>query len=405
LVTFAAVGASGSTSVTTSATGPVLPTGFSAGSPSAYYSLSTTAAFSGGATVCVSYADTTFQDDSRLDLLQRSGNQWTVITTTRDAIAKRVCGRAAALSTFVVAANLQTATTTFLGASGSTGVLQPVSLYAYVVATASGTPVNTGTMRFMDGSTVVAVSAIGNGFGYALINGLTPGSHSLTAVYDANAAFAGSVSDPFIFTVSPPEASTFTLLVPATNPQAAGQPAVLIAAVLPLAGGGVPTGSVNFYENNSISLGSAPLVNGFAVFSTVALPTGLHYVSAVYGGSGSFRASYSMPILQTIYSGARPAATSLTVSAAPNPAHLGDPITLTATMTAGGAPFTTVAFFVDSILVGGGALTNVAGTLQASMTLTFPLAAGTHLITASYVGSTGFASGNSPIATMVIESP
>src|SRR5581483_7416070 len=102
LVTFAAVGASGSTSVTTSATGPVLPTGFSAGSPSAYYSLSTTAAFSGGATVCVSYADTTFPDDSRLDLLQRSGNQWTVITTTRDAIAKRVCGRAAALSTFVV---------------------------------------------------------------------------------------------------------------------------------------------------------------------------------------------------------------------------------------------------------------------------------------------------------------
>jgi Beta-propeller repeat len=54
----------GAVSISTSASGPSLPAGFSLGSPPVYYEVSTTASFSGAVTVCIGYTGITFDTTS-----------------------------------------------------------------------------------------------------------------------------------------------------------------------------------------------------------------------------------------------------------------------------------------------------------------------------------------------------
>src|SRR5262249_20006750 len=138
-------------------------------------------------------------------------------------------------------------------------------------------------------------------------------------------------------------------------------------------------------------LGAAPLnSSGVATFSVPTLGAGAHLIGARYLGGAAYGPSTASPVLQTIYTGARPASTSVSLTTSSNPSPVDQPITLTSTVT-GGARAGTVAFFIDGFALGSAPLADVGGSFKATFTLNGLLSAGSHVISAGYLGGAGFA--------------
>jgi hypothetical protein len=296
--------------------------------------------------------------------------------------------------------------TTLYAFPANASFLQPVYLIAVVEPMAPATGAVGGTVEFFDGATSLGTATI-NASGYAVLsaNGLSSGAHITTASYLGSSRFNGSTSDPVGVSVESLAESTFTLLVPATNPQAAGQQTVLAAVVIALDGSGAPTGTVQFLDGNTV-IGSAPInSSGLAIFTTSALAPGPHLVGARYMGDGTFTASTAPPAVQTIYSGARPATTTTTLGFSAPSSAAGEPVTITATVTStGAAPTGPVIFFADGLLLGVAPVTNTGGTFRGSLVLS-NLPVGIHVITASYVGGPGTAASNSLPGVHVVQAP
>jgi sugar lactone lactonase YvrE len=85
--------------------------------------------------------------------------------------------------------------------------------------------------------------------------------------------------------------TTLTTLASDANPQTPGSQVTFTAFVQPLAGKGIPTGTVKF----SISSGSSATValddTGHASYTPASITDGVHQVTAAYSGSGSYSAS------------------------------------------------------------------------------------------------------------------
>src|SRR5262249_14436935 len=113
------------------------------------------------------------------------------------------------------------------------------------------------------------------------------------------------------------------------NPVDAGQSLTLQATVRGLVLTAAPTGSVTFTDGQT-SLGSAPVGSGR--LAQLALPNGLplgsHTVTASFSGDPNYSPS-SASFAQVVRSG-----TSTSLTSSVNPIGLGQPVTLTATVTA-----------------------------------------------------------------------
>lgn len=285
------------------------------------------------------------------------------------------------------------------------GALEWVSISAVVSPVAPGGGVPTGRVEFILNGTTVLGSApvLGGGASIQTTGGVTPGAYAITARYIPDAGFTGSLSAPLTLTVRSLAASTFTILIPWTNPQVLGSPVVVSALVVPLGGGIIPTGTVEFYDTDTlVPLGTATLSSGLATFSWVPTTTGTKTLSAQYVGNASFAPSRSPKAFLTVYTGARPAATTVNLTASPSPGTLGGLVTLTATVGGGVPPGGVVTFFVDGYRLSFAAVVNAGGTIQAQVPTT-SLPVGVHVVSASYEPNTlGFAAGNSNIITLVI---
>jgi hypothetical protein len=98
-VRFEAVSIPGRTTLTTSASGPVLPAGYQLGGGT-YFDLATTAAYRGTVTVCVAYAGIV---SGPTNLLHYEGGTWVDITSRIDPASQQICGTTTSLSPFAVA--------------------------------------------------------------------------------------------------------------------------------------------------------------------------------------------------------------------------------------------------------------------------------------------------------------
>jgi len=103
-----------------------------------------------------------------------------------------------------------TTTTTLAASPNPSTPGQAVTFTATVKPSGSGTP--TGTVTFKDGGTTIGTGTLG-GVGGAqqatfTTSALTPGSHTITAVYNGDSNFAGSTSAPLIEQVGAPVDST-----------------------------------------------------------------------------------------------------------------------------------------------------------------------------------------------------
>lgn len=232
----------------------------------------------------------------------------------------------------------------------------------------------------------------------------TGANQIVTAEFSGSSNYVAS-SATLQQTVNP--ASTSMTVASSLASSLVSQPVVFTATISNLVSG-TPTGVVAF-SIGSTSLGNATLstTNGVtrAMFTAAAgtLPIGTgQIVTASYAGDGNFAAT-SATTSQTVLMGT---STALTSSA--NPAILGQPVTLTATITpqasAGADPTGSVTFRLGSTVLGTATVSTTGGVSTATYTTTpGQLVVGRdQAITVSYTGDTRHASSTASLAQTVV---
>ena len=260
----------------------------------------------------------------------------------------------------------------------------PLTLSATVTNPSTTGP--TGTVTFVDGATTLGSSPLdSSGHASLTTSSLSPGSHSLTAIYSGDGNETGSTSSAVNESVVP--AATATALSSSANPDVFGDPVTVSADVTSAAG--TPSGNVTFFDG-SASLGSAGLNSGGHASLTTTFSVGTHHLTASYAGNAFFAAGTSANLDEVI--GTQPAGVALNSSL--NPSVYGSAVTFTASVTAAhGVPTGTVTFNDGATALGSAP---IDGTGTATLT-TSSLTVGGHPVTAAYSGD-----GNDSAATSAV---
>jgi hypothetical protein len=183
-------------------------------------------------------------------------------------------------------------TTTSTSLSASTTSLTAGQSLTLTATITGSSP--TGTVQFKDGATALGspVALSGNQASLST-NVLSVGNHSITAVYSGDAANSSSTSSGIVINVT-----TVVSAISLTSSKATTSPGESVTFTATVSGQS-PSGSVQF-KDGSTSLGSAPINAGIATFSTTALSTGSHSITAAYSGDAYNSASISAAITQTV---------------------------------------------------------------------------------------------------------
>jgi hypothetical protein len=290
------------------------------------------------------------------------------------------------ISGFALAQGLSN-TTALTSAPNPSMAGQAVTLTAVVTAGSEVVVLPAGTVTFSDGDTALGTANLTNFTASFTVSTLAAGSHSLSARYSGDANYTPSTGTTTHVVQAAAKTPTSTSFTPAPNPSAVGQTVNLTATVTPAAA----TGSVTFLDGTA-SLGTASLSGGSATLAVGSLGAGSHSLSAAYGGSSSYDASASAAVTQAV----NKASTSTALAASPNPATLGQAVTLTATVTPAAATGT-VTFLNGTANLGSAALANGTAAITTSA-----LPAGSNVITAVYGGDANYLAGTSAAVTEVV---
>jgi Bacterial Ig-like domain (group 3) len=286
-------------------------------------------------------------------------------------------------STPVTVTVTNAATTATLSASAtSITVGQPVTFSVDV------RPANaTGTVTFVDGSTPIGTATLTNGSATFATSSLATGSHSISATYGGDNNFNGSTSNAVAVAVG--QGSSATSLSVSSNPATAGQPVTLNAAVVPANASGTVT-----FKDGTANIGTSTVANGSATLILSNLSVGSHTLTATYNGDTTFTSSVSNAIVEVINAAIN--STTVSLSLNPNPAAVGQPVTLNAVVFPGSA--TGSVTFKD-----GNTTVGTATVISGSATLvTSALTVGSHSLTATYGGDSANSAGTSQAVVEVI---
>ncbi|HEV8000773.1 MAG TPA: Ig-like domain repeat protein, partial [Planctomycetaceae bacterium] len=195
----------------------------------------------------------------------------------------------------------QAATRTVVASSNHTTVLgQSVTFTATVTVRTPGAGTPTGTVLFMDGSTVLGPGTL-NGAGQATYttSALLAGSHSITAVYQGDSNFTTSTSAAITQRVL--KAGTNATVSSSQTSVPPGTPVTFTATVVSTAAGaGVPTGTVTFYDGSTV-LGTMTLNgSGQAMLPKTWTTAGAHKIKVKYSGDANFDPIASAVITETV---------------------------------------------------------------------------------------------------------
>ncbi len=294
-------------------------------------------------------------------------------------------------------------TSAFSSASASTGVTitLPVSTSLSATATPNPAPLNdpvfctvhvvaasglaaTGTVTFTDGATPLGQTPLlsGNqGIVAFSITNLSFGLHTIVVAFQPDPGFSASSGT---CTVNVGGSASRTILTSSRNPALTTDTVTYTATVtnsVSTASGTAPTGSVTLSEGNTL-LASAPLVAGSSGSSSAALPVslpnpGTHILTATYIPATAASFTSSATLSETINS---PPPITTVLSAAPNPATIGQTVVLSATVTSQAAlPTPATLTFADGAALLGSAAVSSSGIASLSLN---SLGVGSHQITA-----------------------
>jgi uncharacterized protein (TIGR03437 family) len=281
-----------------------------------------------------------------------------------------------------------------------TSSLNPSAPGQAVTFTATVAPATaTGTVTFLEGTTVLGTGTLGGGKATFPTSTLSLGSHSITANYAGDNNYNGSTSATLSQTVSKPP--TTTILTSSLNPSTFGQTVTFAATVSPSAA----TGTITFFDGGS-TLGAGTLSGGKATFSTSSLSVDTHSIEATYNGDANYAASGSAILVQSV--GKAP--TTTTVSSSPNPAVAWQPVTFTATVSPSSATGSVgfIYAFPPNGSAGGVAcyavnkLSNGQVSCSTSSLASAVGGQGTLWITATYSGDSNYGGSTSAVLTQTV---
>ncbi|MGW3010143.1 Ig-like domain repeat protein [Streptomyces sp. NPDC001219] len=297
--------------------------------------------------------------------------------------------------------NQATVSVTVLSSAEPSAVGQPVTLTANVSADApgAGTPTGTVTFDFGDGTTPVTATVVAGTVTVTHAYTTTAGSpYSLSATYSGDADFSpatGTGSQTLY------AASTTTTVTSGPEPAVVGQPVTVSATVAPVPpGAGTPTGTVTVDFGDATTPVTATLAGGAALLTHI-YTSSLHSpytITVTYGGGADFTDSVATTTQSVLQ-----AATTTTVTSAPDPSVVGQPVVFTAAVAAAepgsGSPTGTVTFdFGDG--TDPAAVPVVAGVATAVHAYTSP-SGSPYTPTATYGGDTDF-TGSSGSTTQAV---
>jgi hypothetical protein len=239
----------------------------------------------------------------------------------------------------------------------------------------------TGTVQFLDGSTVLGTGALANGLASFSTSTLAQGAHSITAVYTGDAADAGSTSAMLSQAMRVSAGMTVGLT---PSPAVVGQ-TVRITANLAAAA----TGTVQFTDGGTV-LATVPVSGGSASYSTTTLALGSHTLGVAYSGDATYM-SQSTTFPETVL-----AASTVALVSNANPSLAGQSATFTASVTPSTATGT-IQFFDGGTLIGTVSLASGAASFA-----TASLARGAHSISATYGGDASDAAASSGTLNQVV---
>jgi hypothetical protein len=247
-------------------------------------------------------------------------------------------------------------------------------------------PIATGTVQFLDGTTVIGTAAVSGTVVSVSTATLAAGTHSITAVYSGDTNYNGTTSAALTQTVAKVPTTSVATLTSGTVTYAHDLP--ITATVTPAAA----TGTVQFMDGAMV-LVTMPLAGGTAAVSPANMPVGTHSITVVYSGDATYAGSTSAVALLTVIK----ATATATLASSLNPSVAGQTVTFTAMVS---PPIATgTVQFLDGTTVIGTA--PVSGTLASVSTAA--LTAGTHSITAVYSGDANYHGATSAALTQTVK--
>lgn len=246
-----------------------------------------------------------------------------------------------------------------------------------VTFTASFTgSVNGITVSFWDGNEYLGNDTISLSQAQFSTTALKPGDRKITALFEGNGTYAPLRTAILNQVVN--GAPTVAILGVAPTPSSApDQSVTLTATVDTVPVGGSPTGTVTFYDG-AVALATVAVAANQAVHGISTLTAGAHSLSAVYNPTGGFLGDSSNSVAHTVNG----TTTTTTLVSSASPVVAGTNVTFTANVS-GGTPTGSVVFRDGAVTLGTVALSGPIAVLNVS-----GLSAGTHPITAYYLGST-----------------
>jgi sugar lactone lactonase YvrE len=187
--------------------------------------------------------------------------------------------------------------------------LNPSTAGSTVTFTAAVSPsAATGSVQFLNGSTVLGTVALSNGSASFATSSLAAGTQSISAAYTGSASYNASNSSVLLQVV---KSVSSVALSSSANPATVGAAVTFTAVVTPA----TATGTVQFLSG-STSLGTVILANGSGSLTTSSLSQGADSITASYGGDSGDTASTSSALTETINPAAPAAPSNLTATAA-----------------------------------------------------------------------------------------
>ncbi|MGA7155463.1 MAG: Ig-like domain repeat protein [Acidobacteriaceae bacterium] len=291
----------------------------------------------------------------------------------------------------------QATTTSALASSSSTDTVGNDLTFTATVTSADGLS-PTGTVKFMNGATILGSGSVGaNGTAILSLSSLAPGTYTIVAVYSGDTDDAASTSSALSETIQ--QIPTATTLTANTNPISAGAMLNLNVDVAPTGSstdGGVLSGSVTFSEGATVYGVEVINSSGNAVLPITTLTAGSHNITASYAGDTNYASSTSAIFVQTV----QPTATTTTLSSQSTSTLAGQPASFTASVSSATViPSGDVDFEDGGVIIGQGTL-NAQGVSAFS---TKTLAVATHTITAVYLGDQDYSASASAALQQSVE--
>jgi hypothetical protein len=160
------------------------------------------------------------------------------------------------------------------------------------VATPVGNPddVPSGTVHFFDGNTSLGTVTMSAGGAALTLSGtasLTPGSHSITAVFSGDTHFNGATSSILTYVVTKVSGVASVTATSSRNPSTYGDSVTFsITLTSPDA---IPTGSVSLVDTStSTTLGTVTLTNGAGTLTIPLFAAGTHTITFTYSGDSNY---------------------------------------------------------------------------------------------------------------------